>query len=93
MRELSIEKILAEHTRSSRILHRQIPIYRTDKLKVGGEISMIKWIAIVRRNIKKTIIVYCQEGDDSSIACTILRELGYGAFDLGTYNTITLEKE
>ena len=42
---------------------------------------------------EKTIIVYCQEGDDSSIACTILRELGYGAFDLGTYNAITLEKE
>ncbi len=42
---------------------------------------------------EKTIIIYCQEGDDSSIACTILRELGYGAFDLGTYNTITLEKE
>ena len=42
---------------------------------------------------EKTIIVYCQEGDDGSIACTILRELGYGAFDLGTYNTITLEKE
>lgn len=42
---------------------------------------------------EKTIIVYCQEGDDSSIACTILRELGYGAFDLGKYNTITLEKE
>lgn len=42
---------------------------------------------------KKTIIVYCQEGDESSIACTRLRELGYGAFDLGTYNMITLEKE
>lgn len=42
---------------------------------------------------EKTIIVYCQEGDESSIACTILRKLGYGAFDLGTYNTITLEKE
>lgn len=42
---------------------------------------------------EKTIIVYCQEGDESSIACTILRELGYEAFDLGTYNTITLEKE
>lgn len=42
---------------------------------------------------EKDIIVYCQEGDESNAACTILRELGYGAFDLGTYDTITLEKE
>lgn len=42
---------------------------------------------------EKTIIVYCQEGDDSSVACDILRKSGYEAFDLGTYDTITLEKE
>lgn len=42
---------------------------------------------------EKTIIVYSQEGDGSSTACTLLRKLGYGAFDLGAYNTITLEKE
>lgn len=42
---------------------------------------------------EKTIIVYCQEGDDSSIACDILRKSGYGTFDLGTYDTISLEKE
>ncbi len=42
---------------------------------------------------EKTIIVYCQEGDESNAACTVLRELGYEAFDLGTYNTITLKKE
>ena len=47
----------------------------------------------VELDIEKTIIVYCQEGNDSNTACTVLRELGYGAFDLGTYNTITLKKE
>ncbi len=42
---------------------------------------------------EKTIIVYCQESCESNAVCTALRELGYEAFDLGTYNTITLEKE
>ena len=47
----------------------------------------------VELNKEKTIIVYCQEGNESNTACTVLRELGYEAFDLGTYNTITLKKE
>lgn len=41
----------------------------------------------------KTILVYCQDGDESSIACTTLREQGYETFDLGTYDAVTLEKE
>lgn len=51
----------------------------------------------INKNIEldkeKTIIVYCQEGDESNAACTVLKELGYEAFDLGTYKTITLKKE
>lgn len=41
----------------------------------------------------KSIIVYCQEGDESGIVCDKLRALGYEVFDLGTYDAITLEKE
>lgn len=51
----------------------------------------------INKNIEldkeKTIIVYCQKGDESNAACTVLKELGYEAFDLGTYKTITLKKE
>lgn len=52
--------------------------------KINGNIELDK---------EKTIIVYCQEGDESNAACAALRELGYGAFDLGAYDTITLKKE
>ena len=64
-----------------------------EKLMLEDDSYTILDIRTAEEYKKKTIIVYCQEGDESSIACTILRELGYGAFDLGTYNMITLEKE
>lgn len=41
----------------------------------------------------KSIIVYCQEGDESGVVCAKLRASGYEVFDLGTYDAITLEKE
>ena len=41
----------------------------------------------------KTIIVYCQSGMRSHAAFQTLKSLGYDVFDLGAYDTISLEKE
>ena len=41
----------------------------------------------------KTILVYCQSGKRSNIAYNTLKKLGYTVYDLGAYNTITLDKE
>lgn len=41
----------------------------------------------------KTIVVYCQSGKRSNIAYHTLKDLGYEVFDLGSYDSITLEKE
>lgn len=41
----------------------------------------------------KTIIVYCKSGRRSALAYEKLTSLGIKAFDLGAYNSITLEKE
>ena len=40
----------------------------------------------------KTIIVYCQSGKRSKVAYDLLVNMGYDVYDLGSYNTITLEK-
>ena len=42
---------------------------------------------------EKTIIVYCRSGKRSGIAYNSLKDLGYDVFDLGAYDSITLEKE
>ncbi len=41
----------------------------------------------------KTILVYCRSGKRSKIAYDNLKELGYAVFDLGAYDSISLEKE
>lgn len=41
----------------------------------------------------KTIIVYCKSGRRSALAYEKLTSLGIKAFDLGAYDSITLEKE
>ena len=40
----------------------------------------------------KTIIVYCRSGKRSGIAYNTLKELGYDTFDLGSYDSINLDK-
>lgn len=40
----------------------------------------------------KTILVYCRSGKRSATAYNTLKKLGYDVFDLGAYDTITLEK-
>lgn len=42
---------------------------------------------------EKTILVYCQSGNRSSIAYNILKNLGYEVLDLGAYESISLPKE
>ena len=41
----------------------------------------------------KTIIVYCKSGRRSALGSEKLTSLGIKAFDLGAYDSITLEKE
>ncbi len=41
----------------------------------------------------KTILVYCQSGKRSKIAFETLKERGFEVFDLGSYDSITLDKE
>jgi rhodanese-related sulfurtransferase len=41
----------------------------------------------------KDIIIYSSDGKESELACDALVELGHGAYDLGVYDAITLEKE
>lgn len=41
----------------------------------------------------KTIVVYCRSGKRSDIAYNTLKDLGYDVFDLGAYESTTLEKE
>ncbi len=41
----------------------------------------------------KTIMVYCKSGKRSAIAYNTLKELGYDVYDLGAYDSITIEKE
>ena len=41
---------------------------------------------------EKTILVYCRSGKRSGIAYDTLTELGYTVFDLGAYESVTLEK-
>ena len=41
----------------------------------------------------KTIMVYCKSGKRSNIAYNTLKSLGYDVYDLGAYDSITLEKE
>ncbi len=41
---------------------------------------------------ERTILVYCQSGRRSAIAAKTLKNLGYDVYDLGAYDSITLEK-
>lgn len=41
----------------------------------------------------KDIIIYSSDGSESNLACNTLIESGFGAIDLGAYDSITLEKE
>lgn len=41
----------------------------------------------------KTILVYCQSGNRSSMAYNYLINLGYTVYDLGAFNQINLPKE
>lgn len=41
----------------------------------------------------KPILVYCQSGRRSGVAYATLKKLGYDVFDLGAYDSISLEKE
>ena len=41
----------------------------------------------------KPILVYCKSGKRSNIAYQTLTSLGYEVFDLGAYDTVSLEKE
>ena len=40
----------------------------------------------------KPILVYCKSGKRSEIAYNTLKELGYNVYNLGAYDSITLEK-
>ena len=41
----------------------------------------------------KTILLYCRSGSRSSKAYTVLKEAGYDVYDMGAYQSVTLEKE
>lgn len=41
----------------------------------------------------KTILVYCRSGNRSGIAYDTLKSLGYDVMDLGSFDSIILEKE
>lgn len=90
--EETLEKLMSESS------YTIIDIRTAEEYKEGHVIGAVNIpFDKINENIEldkeKTIIVYGREGDESSAACTVLRELGYGAFDLGAYDTITLEKE
>ena len=40
----------------------------------------------------KPILVYCKSGKRSEIAYNTLKKLGYDVYDLGAYDSVTLEK-
>lgn len=42
---------------------------------------------------EKTILVYCKSGKRSSIAYQTLTDLGYNVYDMGAFDSISLEKE
>lgn len=41
----------------------------------------------------KTILLYCRSGSRSSKAYTVLKEAGYDVYDMGAYQSVTLEKK
>ena len=41
----------------------------------------------------KSILVYCRSGVRSKKAYNTLKKLGYDTYDLGGYDSVTLEKE
>lgn len=90
--EETLEKLMSEDNYTI-IDIRTAEEYKKEHVIGAVNIPFDKINEIIELDKEKTIMVYCQEGDESNAACTVLRELGYGAFDLGTYNTITLKKE